>query len=127
MRPIEASHERLPQPQRPALKAASAPYPGHVSTSARAELSAGCGDASDVISTFSQREQRLESRVLAAQVIPMLAGDATDQTPPDLPSFLFKERIIYLVSPPGTAKGWFPRRAWRRQGRVGRAGLARLT
>ncbi len=32
------------------------------------------------------------------QVIPMLAGDATDQTPPDLPSFLFKERIVYLVS-----------------------------
>jgi hypothetical protein len=31
------------------------------------------------------------------QVIPMLAGDATDQTPPDLPSFLFKERIVYLV------------------------------
>jgi ATP-dependent Clp protease protease subunit len=26
----------------------------------------------------------------------MLAGDATDQTPPDLPSFLFKERIVYL-------------------------------
>lgn len=31
------------------------------------------------------------------QVIPMLSGDATDQTPPDLPSFLFKERIVYLV------------------------------
>lgn len=33
-----------------------------------------------------------------AQVIPMLAGNATEQTPPDLPSFLFKERIVYLVS-----------------------------
>lgn len=32
------------------------------------------------------------------QVIPALAGDATDQTPPDLPSYLFKERIVYLVS-----------------------------
>jgi ATP-dependent Clp protease, protease subunit len=31
------------------------------------------------------------------QVIPMLAGDATEQTPPDLPSYLFKERIVYLV------------------------------
>ncbi len=31
------------------------------------------------------------------QVIPMLQGNATDQTPPDLPSFLFKERIVYLV------------------------------
>ena len=27
----------------------------------------------------------------------MLAGDATEQTPPDLPSYLFKERIVYLV------------------------------
>ena len=27
----------------------------------------------------------------------MLQGDATEQTPPDLPSFLFKERIVYLV------------------------------
>lgn len=30
------------------------------------------------------------------QVIPQLAGDATEQTPPDLPSYLFKERIVYL-------------------------------
>jgi len=30
------------------------------------------------------------------QVIPALAGDATEQTPPDLPSYLFKERIVYL-------------------------------
>lgn len=29
-------------------------------------------------------------------VIPALAGDATDQTPPDLPSYLFKERIVYV-------------------------------
>ena len=28
----------------------------------------------------------------------MLQGDATEQTPPDLPSFLFKERIVYLVT-----------------------------
>ena len=34
----------------------------------------------------------------ALQVIPALQGDATDQTPPDLPSYLFKERIVYLVS-----------------------------
>ncbi|CAG9465537.1 unnamed protein product [Pedinophyceae sp. YPF-701] len=26
----------------------------------------------------------------------MLSGDATEQTPPDLPSYLFKERIVYL-------------------------------
>lgn len=30
------------------------------------------------------------------QVIPALSGDATSQTPPDLPSYLFKERIVYL-------------------------------
>jgi ATP-dependent Clp protease protease subunit len=30
------------------------------------------------------------------QVIPQLSGDATEQTPPDLPSYLFKERIVYL-------------------------------
>jgi ATP-dependent Clp protease protease subunit len=29
-------------------------------------------------------------------VIPALSGDATDQTPPDLPSYLFKERIVYM-------------------------------
>ena len=40
----------------------------------------------------------IEIMAAYAQVIPMLAGDATDQTPPDLPSFLFKERIVYLVS-----------------------------
>lgn len=27
----------------------------------------------------------------------MLSGEATIQTPPDLPSYLFKERIVYLV------------------------------
>lgn len=29
-------------------------------------------------------------------MIPSLAGDATEQTPPDLPSYLFKERIVYM-------------------------------
>jgi len=38
------------------------------------------------------------------QVIPQMSGEATDQTPPDLPSYLFKERIVYLVSlPPSIA------------------------
>ena len=30
------------------------------------------------------------------QVIPSLQGDASSQSPPDLPSFIFKERIVYL-------------------------------
>jgi ATP-dependent Clp protease protease subunit len=34
--------------------------------------------------------------LIIIQVIPALAGDATEQTPPDLPSYLFKERIVYL-------------------------------
>jgi len=29
-------------------------------------------------------------------VIPSLQGDASTQAPPDLPSFIFKERIVYL-------------------------------
>jgi ATP-dependent Clp protease protease subunit len=29
-------------------------------------------------------------------VIPSLQGDASSQSPPDLPSFIFKERIVYL-------------------------------
>lgn len=35
-------------------------------------------------------------RLETTAVIPMLQGDATDQAPPDLPSFLFKERIVYM-------------------------------
>jgi len=31
-------------------------------------------------------------------VIPSLQGDASSQLPPDLPSYIFKERIVYLVS-----------------------------
>ncbi|XRB05062.1 ATP-dependent Clp protease proteolytic subunit [Pycnococcus provasolii] len=33
---------------------------------------------------------------VVTRVIPMLQGAANDQLPPDLPSYLFKERIIYL-------------------------------
>lgn len=29
----------------------------------------------------------------------MLSGDATEQTPPDLPSYLFNERIVYIGMP----------------------------
>jgi len=31
-----------------------------------------------------------------SKVIPSLQGDASTQSPPDLPSFIFKERIVYL-------------------------------
>lgn len=45
------------------------------------------------VRTRAGRETRLDVQA----VIPMLQGDATEQTPPDLPSFLFKNRIVYLV------------------------------
>ncbi|CAL8460770.1 g301 [Coccomyxa elongata] len=35
-------------------------------------------------------------RLNVQAVMPQLQGDATEQTPPDLPSYLFKERIVYL-------------------------------
>jgi len=35
-------------------------------------------------------------RLDVTMVIPSLQGDASEQSPPDLPSFLFKERIVYL-------------------------------
>jgi len=34
--------------------------------------------------------------MIKTHVIPSLIGDAATQPPPDLPSFLFKERIVYL-------------------------------
>ena len=40
----------------------------------------------------------LTVRFVIMQVIPSLQGDASTQSPPDLPSFIFKERIVYLVS-----------------------------
>ena len=63
-------------------------------------------DAEDIVNgTLLLASGRVQSAHLivgpvpaALQVIPQLQGDATDQTPPDLPSYLFKERIIYLVS-----------------------------
>jgi len=33
---------------------------------------------------------------LVLKVIPSLQGDASSQLPPDLPSYIFKERIVYL-------------------------------
>eukprot|EP01024_Parvocaulis_polyphysoides_P066513 TRINITY_DN7821_c1_g1_i4.p2 TRINITY_DN7821_c1_g1~~TRINITY_DN7821_c1_g1_i4.p2 ORF type:complete len:164 (-),score=8.83 TRINITY_DN7821_c1_g1_i4:160-651(-) len=46
------------------------------------------------------QQKRVQSakrkRLDVVAVIPMLSGDATEQTPPDLPSYLFKERIVYL-------------------------------
>ena len=47
---------------------------------------------------LAQLTQARTYGLAALQVIPALQGDATDQTPPDLPSYLFKERIVYLVS-----------------------------
>ena len=56
------------------------------------------GSPSPVAMQVPLYAQQVPTDVLSWQVIPMLSGDATEQTPPDLPSFLFKERIVYLVS-----------------------------
>ena len=50
-------------------------------------------DTRRLVRTHAERGTRLDVQA----VIPMLQGDATEQTPPDLPSFLFKNRIVYLV------------------------------
>ncbi|KAK3255488.1 ATP-dependent Clp protease proteolytic subunit-related protein, chloroplastic [Cymbomonas tetramitiformis] len=44
----------------------------------------------------THRQARNHKRLDVQAVIPSLQGDATSQPPPDLPSFLFKERIVYL-------------------------------
>lgn len=55
----------------------------------------------------ARRLPTTRSALPGLQVIPMLAGDATDQTPPDLPSYLFKERIVYVVrASSGSSWGW---------------------
>lgn len=50
------------------------------------------------VRSSSSRGRRCSAakRLDVQAVIPALAGDATDQTPPDLPSYLFKERIVYV-------------------------------
>ncbi|KFM29272.1 ATP-dependent Clp protease proteolytic subunit-related protein 4, chloroplastic [Auxenochlorella protothecoides] len=54
-----------------------------------------------IISACSSRSSRLIHPPLLgpSRSIPQLSGDATSQTPPDLPSYLFKERIVYLGMP----------------------------
>eukprot|EP00210_Caulerpa_lentillifera_P004670 g4455.t1 len=49
-------------------------------------------------SRLTRQSPRLKAtnRLNIQAVIPSTQGEAADQTPPDLPSFLFKERIVYL-------------------------------
>uniref|UniRef100_A0A7S0MTB3 ATP-dependent Clp protease proteolytic subunit n=1 Tax=Pyramimonas obovata TaxID=1411642 RepID=A0A7S0MTB3_9CHLO len=55
---------------------------------------------SRVVLPRAQRTASIRGRAVrrldVQAVIPMLQGDASEQAPPDLPSFLFKERIVYL-------------------------------
>mmetsp|Transcript_44446 Transcript_44446/g.74137 ORF Transcript_44446/g.74137 Transcript_44446/m.74137 type:complete len:277 (-) Transcript_44446:362-1192(-) len=64
-------------------------------TARRASVQAG---QSRVVLPRAQRTApcRAVRRLDVQAVIPMLQGDASEQLPPDLPSFLFKERIVYL-------------------------------
>mmetsp|Transcript_63794 Transcript_63794/g.154243 ORF Transcript_63794/g.154243 Transcript_63794/m.154243 type:complete len:253 (+) Transcript_63794:96-854(+) len=46
---------------------------------------------------WKSRERSRSNKTLhITSVIPSLQGDASTQAPPDLPSFIFKERIVYL-------------------------------
>ena len=81
----------------------------------------GCVSAKASSSMSGSRVQgfravkRVNRRMVVQNVIPMLSGDATEQTPPDLPSYLFKERIVYLgmsLVPSGEP----PRSVWGHRG-----------
>ena len=66
---------------------------------ARSSCSASGGRAgqSPFHTVLGQRRNRNTRGVhTTTRVIPSLIGDAATQPPPDLPSFLFKERIVYL-------------------------------
>jgi len=56
-----------------------------------------CASQSSSSTRYSRIQAASRSNVVDVRcVIPSLAGDATEQTPPDLPSYLFKERIVYM-------------------------------
>lgn len=44
----------------------------------------------------NRSEERGHRHLGITSVIPSLQGDASSQSPPDLPSYIFKERIVYL-------------------------------
>lgn len=65
-----------------------------------ASASAFMGGASGVSGAACGGRRRGSSsrgNLQVTNVIPMLQGDASQQLPPDLPSYLFKERIVYMV------------------------------
>jgi len=45
---------------------------------------------------FSRTKSVAQRQLHVTSVIPSLQGDASSQSPPDLPSYIFKERIVYL-------------------------------
>ena len=94
------------QPQNPQTSSSSEQH-SQPAVQRLGSKAAGCagGEWALQLTMERRREGGAEPRLPAPppalpplQVIPALAGDATDQTPPDLPSYLFKERIVYVVS-----------------------------
>mmetsp|Transcript_13033 Transcript_13033/g.42978 ORF Transcript_13033/g.42978 Transcript_13033/m.42978 type:complete len:273 (+) Transcript_13033:12-830(+) len=92
----------------PAFSARAGAQRGSLRAVRRAVTSARAG--SGRASGFSRGDGQLQAQCCAATrrahsagqrldvraVIPQTSGEAREQAPPDLPSFLFKERIIYL-------------------------------
>lgn len=59
----------------------------------------GAQRAAGLAASGPSRRRGCSSRgsLQVTNVIPMIQGDASQQLPPDLPSYLFKERIVYMV------------------------------
>ena len=77
----------------------SQPQPSRV-TAAFAPASSSVFCAGERLATSARPRRGAASArggLQVVAVIPMLQGDASQQLPPDLPSYLFKERIVYLV------------------------------
>lgn len=93
-----------PQPRRP-VGAASA------QGAAASAFMGGAGGASGVAAASGRRRGSSSSRgnLQVVNVIPMIQGDASQQLPPDLPSYLFKERIVYMVRSPRLCRHTSPR------------------
>lgn len=78
------------------VRGSSAPKAQKAATLARG-LSSKHALQGDRLSTRARTAATAGVRRLNVEmVIPSLQGDASSQAPPDLPSFLFKERIVYL-------------------------------
>lgn len=78
-------------------KALTKPYLRQKHTRGAVDVSKPSGTTKCASSLISPSSTRVQSRRRTITlVIPSLQGDASSQSPPDLPSYIFKERIVYL-------------------------------